>query len=155
MADSKKRGLALVELLVVIAIIGAILYIVLPPFASIKESQVLSNGVENVMSALNKARTQTLASLNSSEYGVRFEESQIVIFTGKVYAGGAPDNEILDINEPAAISNVTLGGVSGSSGEIYFNRLSGTPDKSGTITVSAGSKSKVITISPAGAVSKN
>jgi len=150
-----QSGIALVEILVVIAIIVLILLVVLPPFSSIKEGQVLDNAVENVISALNKARTQTLSSLDSSEYGVHFESDQILIFKGKVFSANDPDNESVEITPPATISNVTLGGVSASEGELYFARLSGVPDKSGTVTVSVTSDSKIITISPTGAVSKN
>ena len=88
-----QSGIALVEILVVIAIIVLILLVVLPPFSSIKEGQVLDNAVENVISALNKARTQTLSSLDSSEYGVHFESDQILIFKGKVFSANDPDNE--------------------------------------------------------------
>ena len=150
-----QSGIALVEILVVIAIIVLILLVVLPPFSSIKEGQVLDNAVENVISALNKARTQTLSSLDSSEYGVHFESDQILIFKGKVFSANDPDNESVEITPPATISNVTLGGVSASEGELYFARLSGVPDKSGTVTVSFSTHSKIITISPTGAVSKN
>ena len=143
------------ELLIVLAIIGIIVAITLPSFSSIKENQVLNNAVENVVSALNKARTQTLSSLESSEYGVHFESDQIVIFKGKVYSAVDPDNESVEITSPATISNVTLGGVSGSEGELYFARLSGVPDKSGTVTVSVAGSSKIITISSTGTVSKN
>ena len=143
------------ELLIVLAIIGIIVAITLPSFSSIKENQVLNNAVENVVSALNKARTQTLSSLESSEYGVHFESDQIVIFKGKVYSAVDPDNESVEITSPATISNVTLGGVSGPEGELYFARLSGVPDKSGTVTVSVAGSSKIITISSTGTVSKN
>ena len=152
---SVNRGVTFVELLIVLAIIGIIVAITLPSFSSIKENQVLNNAVENVVSALNKARTQTLSSLESSEYGVHFESDQIVIFKGKVYSAVDPDNESVEITSPATISNVTLGGVSGSEGELYFARLSGVPDKSGTVTVSIAGNSKIITISSTGTVSKN
>ena len=143
------------ELLIVLAIIGIIVAITLPSFSSIKENQVLNNAVENVISTLNKARAQTLSSLESSEYGVHFESDQIVIFKGKVYSAVDPDNESVEITSPATISNVTLGGVSGPEGELYFARLSGVPDKSGTVTVSVAGSSKIITISSTGTVSKN
>ena len=152
---SVNRGVTFVELLIVLAIIGIIVAITLPSFSSIKENQVLNNAVENVISTLNKARAQTLSSLESSEYGVHFESDQIVIFKGKVYSAVDPDNESVEITSPATISNVTLGGVSGPEGELYFARLSGVPDKSGTVTVSVAGSSKIITISSTGTVSKN
>ena len=149
------RGITFIELLIVAAIIGIVALIVLPAFSSIKEKQVLNNGVENVISALNKARGETLSSLDSSSYGVYFSSGEIVIFKGTIYSSADPDNEIISITSPASISNVTLGGQSGGAGEMYFNRLTGSPSKSGTITISSPSYSKIITLSATGAVSKN
>lgn len=155
MIASHHRGISFIEILIVAAIIGIIVLLALPAFSPIKESQVLNNAVENVVSALNKARAQTLSSLDSSEYGVYFESDQIVIFKGKVFSAGDHENESIEITPPATISNVALGGVSESEGELYFARLSGVPDKTGTITISMPSSTKTITISATGVISKN
>jgi prepilin-type N-terminal cleavage/methylation domain-containing protein len=152
---NKKGGVTFIEILIAVAIIAIVVAIVLPSFSSIKANQVLDNAVENVISSLNKARSQTLSSLNSSEYGVRFEQNQVIIFKGTVYVSSDPMNEVIGIIAPAVISDVTLGGVGGSSGELYFNRLSGNPSKSGVITISIPSKNKAVTISATGALTKN
>ena len=96
-----------------------------------------------------------MASVDSSEYGVRFQSDQVIIFKGKIFSAEAPDNKITNISSPSSISNVTLGGISSSTGELYFERLSGIPSKIGTITISTPSASKIITISATGAVSLN
>lgn len=150
-----KRAMTLIELLVVIAVLGIIFSVVIPQFSKTRELQVLKNGVEDVLSSIGKARGETLASLNSSEYGVHFQADKVIIFKGKVFIADAPDNEIISIISPASISNVTFGGVSSASGDIYFNRLSGLPSDTGTITISTSSFSKIITISATGASSVN
>mgnify|MGYP001591452477 CR=1 FL=1 len=147
------RGITIIELLVVLAVLGIIISVVLPQFSKIRENQVLKSGVQDILSSINKARSQTLASLNSSEYGVSFESSKVVIFTGTSFTDGAVGNEIIDIITPATISNVTLNLVSDISGEIYFNRLSGSPSKTGTVTISTTNYSKIITISATGVAS--
>lgn len=152
---SKKQGITIVEMLVVIAIIGILVAVAFPQFSKIKENQVLKNTVGDVTSALHSAQSQSLASINSSEYGVHFQSDRIIIFTGKVFSAGAGDNKTVNIISPASISNVTLLGVSSATGDIYFERLSGAPSKTGTITVSTTSFSKIITISATGAVSIN
>jgi len=150
-----QNGITVVEILIVISIIGILALIALPQFSKIKENQVLKNTIGDVTSALHNAQSQSLASKNSSEYGVYFQSNQIVIFKGKIFSVGAQDNKTINIISPASISNVTLNGVSFSTGELYFERLSGVPSKTGTITVSTSSTSKIITVSTTGAISIN
>ena len=150
-----RRGVTVIEVLIVLFIIGVLISLVLPEFSKIKENQVLKNGLGNILSSINKARGATLSSLNSSEYGVHFESDKVIIFKGKVFSAGVSDNETILITSPASITNVTLGGVSGTSGDMYFNRLSGAPNTTGTLTIGTNSYSKIITISATGAVSAN
>jgi prepilin-type N-terminal cleavage/methylation domain-containing protein len=151
----KRRGITALELLVVIAVLGIIFAIVIPQFSKTRELQVVKNTTSDILSSLNKAQSQTLASLNSSSYGVHLQSNKVIIFKGMVFSSNDPSNEIINILSPANISNVTLAGTSGSSGDVYFNRLSGTPNQTGTITVSSPSFSKIITISATGTTSTN
>ena len=153
MINRYKQGITTVELLIVIVVLGIIFSIVFPQFSKIRENQVLKNGVADVLSSINKARSQTLSSLNSSEYGVRFESDKVIIFKGKVFSDVDPTNEIINITMPANITNTTLGGISGISGDMYFNRLSGTPSADGAITLSTTNYSKIITIWATGVAS--
>src|SRR3989338_4195149 len=124
MKNFYQKGITIIELLIVIVVIGIMALIVLPQFSYIKENQVLKNGVSDILSSIDKARGQTLSSLNSSEYGVHFESDKVIIFKGTVFSAIAPDNE-----------------------NIYFNRLSGSPSVTGTVTLSTTNYSKIITIS--------
>lgn len=150
-----EKGITVVEILIVVAIFGILFAVVLPQFSSIKENQVLKNAVEDTLSVLHNAQSQSLASVNSSEYGVHFQSDRVILFAGQVFSAGAVDNKTTDIILPASISNVTLGGISATSGNIYFERLSGVPNETGTITISTSSVSKTITISATGAISVN
>ena len=154
MKNIYKRGITIIELLVVLAVLGIIISVVTPQFSKIRENQVLKSGVQDVLSSLDKARSQTLASLNSSEYGVRFEADKIIIFKGAGFSSSS-DNEIIDIITPASITNVALGCTPPIPCDIFFNRLSGSPSKTGTITVSTTSFSKIITIWATGVASVN
>ncbi len=148
-----KKGITIVEILVVLATIGIMVGVIIPQFSKTRESQVLKSAVADILASIDKARGQTLSSLNSSEYGVHFESSKIIIFKGKVFSSSAADNETIDITTPASITNVNLGGVSGSSGDMYFNRLYGVPSMTGTITLATDNFSKIITISATGIAS--
>lgn len=155
MKNFYQKGVTLVELLVVVVVLTIILSIVFSQLSKTRELQILKNAVNEVLSVLDQARSKTLASVDSSEYGVRFQSDQVIIFKGKVFSSGDPDNEATNIFSPAVISNVTLGGVSGESGSFYFNRLSGTPSEAGTVTISTSNYSKVVTISATGIVGSN
>lgn len=152
MIKSKKKGISVIEVLTTVSIVVIITVIVLPQFSKIKERQALNNSASTIITALNKASSQTLASIDSYVYGVRFNANSIVIFRGTAYASSTL-NETIDISTPSSITNVTLNGVSAIPGEMYFNRLTNIPSKTGTITITTGSSQKIITIGATGNVS--
>jgi Tfp pilus assembly protein FimT len=155
MRNTYKRGITIVELIIVLAVLGMIFMIIIPQFSAMRENQVLKGAVSDVLSSLDQAKSKTLASLDSSSYGVHLESDRVIIFKGTVFSANDINNETMSITAPASISNVTLAGVSGDSGDVFFNRLSGSPSATGTITVSIPSISKIITISATGGVSVN
>jgi Tfp pilus assembly protein FimT len=150
-----QKGLTVTEILVVVAGIILLVVVVTPSFLKIRENQTMSSAVADVLSAIDKARGNSLASFSSSEYGVHFQSDKVIIFKGKIFSANDVNNESIDITSPASISNVTLGGVSGSTGDVYFNRIYGIPSTTGTVTISTSSYSKIITISQTGNSSKN
>lgn len=157
-ASKYKQGFSITELVIIVAILGIMTTIVLTKFSTVKDRQALESSVADIVTTLNKASSKTLASVNSTTYGVHFESGAVVIFTGTVYPGslGASGNEpYTRIVSPVSITNVTLHGSSGTSGELYFNRLTGTPSKTGTVTLTSGSFSKTITIGGTGQISSD
>jgi len=141
------------EIVVVVTILGILIVIIFPSFSKMRENQVIKNAVEDVKSVLHSAKSQSLASIDSSEYGVYFQSDKIIIFKVEIFSVESPDNRITEIILPAGISDITLDGVSSSTGDLYFKRLSGTPSKTGTVTISTSSISKIITISGTGTIS--
>ncbi|MFA5791957.1 MAG: prepilin-type N-terminal cleavage/methylation domain-containing protein [Candidatus Paceibacterota bacterium] len=153
MTNFFKKGITVIELLVVITVLGIIFSIVIPQFSKTRENQVLKNAISDVSSSLGKAKSQTLASLDSFSYGVHFQSDKVIIFKGTVFSISDVNNEIINIITPANISNVTLNSISGNEGDVYFSRLSGIPNKTGTITISTSNFSKIIRISATGTIS--
>ena len=147
-----KKGYTVLEILIVLAVLSLLISIFLPSFQRIRSNSVLKSTASNIFSALDKARSQGLSSVNSSEYGVHFETQKIVIFKGTVFSPSDINNEEIPITMPAYISLISL---TGGAVDLYFDRLSGAPNKTGTVTVSVSSSSKIITISATGAVSMN
>jgi prepilin-type N-terminal cleavage/methylation domain-containing protein len=149
------RGITLLEVIIVIAILGILAAIIIPQFSRIKELQALKNAGEDIISNFNQAKSETLASLNSSEYGVHFESDRIIIFKGEVFVAGDSNNVTTNIIPPAVISNIAL---TGGAVDFYFERLTGAPSKTGTITIALSadaSVNKVLTISATGSISMN
>lgn len=143
-------GATAIEILVVIAVLGIIFSIALPQFSKIRENQALKTAIGDVLSSLNKARSQTLASVDSSSYGVHFESDKVIIFKGTVFSDVAGDNETINIISPVTISDIAL---TGGGADLYFNRLSGAPSATGSVVVSSANFTKTIAISATGAVS--
>lgn len=152
MNKSKKKGISAIEVITTVSIVVLITVVVLPQFSKIKERQSLNNSASTVITALNKASSQSLASVDSYVYGVRFNANSIVVFRGTAYSASTL-NETLDIPSPSSITDVTLNGVSAIPGEMYFNRLTNIPSKTGTVTITTGSSQKIITIGATGIVS--
>ena len=146
-----ERGVTLLEILIALAVITILAAVVLPGFGKVRKIQVLKSATENIVSVIEKARSQTLSSLDSSVYGIHFGSSSAVIFMGSSYDPNSGTNEVVGIISPATISGGTL-----YNGSVYFNRLSGLPSTTGNIIVSVpGMSSKTITISSFGHASSD
>ncbi|KKS04990.1 MAG: hypothetical protein UU58_C0002G0002 [Candidatus Nomurabacteria bacterium GW2011_GWA2_41_25] len=150
MINRYKQGITVIELLIVIAVLGIIFSIIIPQFSKTRELQVLKSAVSDVMSSLNKAQSRTLASVDSSSYGVHFQVDKVIIFKGIIFVADASDNETINIISPATISTIAL---AGGGANLFFNRLSGAPSVTGSIVVSSTNFIKTITISSTGTVS--
>ena len=147
-----KRGFTALETFIVLSVAILLIVIVLPSFQAMRNNQVLKATASEVVSALDQARSQALSSIDSSEYGVHFELNEIIIFKGTTFSSPDPNNENISITSPASISSINL---TGGAVDVYFDRLSGAPNKTGTITISISTFSKVIIISATGAISMN
>ena len=146
------KAFTLIEILFVISILGILLAIVLPQFNNMRSNQILNSSVADIVSVINKASSQSLASLDSSVYGVRFDSDKVTIFKGTSFDVNSPTNEIVLVNSPASISNISL---TGGVASFYFNRLTGIPSATGNVTVTVSSVSKSITIDSLGKISTN
>jgi len=149
-----KKGITLLEVMMTIAILLIIVGIATPQFLKIKNVQILKSTTGDIVSVLDSARAETLASLNSKEYGVHFETNRIVLFVGNVYNSLDATNQVIGISSPATISTISFAGGS----DVFFNRLTGTASKAGSVVVSLTSSpslTKTITVSATGQVSIN
>lgn len=145
-----KKGMSLLEILVAIAIVGILLLVILPQFSKMRENQTLQSAVVDVVSAIERARSMSISSIDSSSYGVHFESDKVVIFKGITYSAVDPLNEDINIISPATISDILFGV---SDVDVYFSRLLGEPNATGFVKITTESFSKTINLSATGTVS--
>ncbi len=153
---SKNTGLTLIEILMAISIIIVISSLALMSLSSFRSQQVLKSTTVDIMSILNKAKQNTLSSLNSTNYGVHFESGRVTLFVGPTYSQGIGTNEVTVFDQ--AVEIPTVGGINvGGGSDVVFERLTG-ETLGGTIVVqlkSNTSKQKTITINKTGIISSN
>lgn len=156
MKINKQSGLTVIELFIIIVIMIVISSIVFSSLSNFSDDQAIRNTASDITSILNKARQDTLSSLNSTNYGVHFETDKAVYFVGSLYSSSSSTNKITLFNQDVVIPSV--GGLNiGGGSEVVFERLTG-DTIGGTIKIqllSDGSKQKIITISKTGSISSN
>ena len=119
----KNKGFTILEMLMAIAIGAIVVTIITLSFGKLNSEQALDKSAMTVVSVLDEARSLTLASLNATRYGVRLEDSQVIIL---------PTYATTTINALVGIRNINL---NGGGDTVYFERLSGATLQSGTFEV--------------------
>ncbi|HEY4478169.1 MAG TPA: hypothetical protein VJB09_02750 [Candidatus Paceibacterota bacterium] len=145
-----QKGITMIEVMVVVVILIVLLAVTTSQFSSLRQNQALQASTTEVISVIKKANSQTLASIDSSQYGVHFGTDTVIIFKGTSYPSDS--DETITLTNPAYISDVSL---SGGGNDVYFSRLTGVPNKTGTVTISINGASKIITIGATGIISVN
>lgn len=140
------------EIIISLTIFLILAIIVVSSFSSFRNNQELTNAVQETINLLNLARSKTLSSEGSSQYGVHFESSRIVLFKGVSFSESNPDNNVAVFSSLIEISAINL---NGEGNNLVFQRLTGKTDNYGTITLgikSDVSKTKIIDIKNTGIV---
>ncbi|MBI2100190.1 MAG: prepilin-type N-terminal cleavage/methylation domain-containing protein [Candidatus Vogelbacteria bacterium] len=146
----KQFGFSLIEVLIVGAILVIILKIVFNPFTAFRNQQALKGAVEEVLSTLQQARGQTIASTGDSQYGVHLAGTQVVLFTGSVYNAGSATNYVTTLSSLVNLGNISL---AGGGSDIIFQRLTGATSQTGSLVISLksdASQTKTISINSNG-----
>lgn len=152
---TKKSGFTLPETLMVVAITVMVAAMMLFSFSTYGSTEAISKDEGRVVSTLEKARSMTLDSYNSSQYGVHFELNTATIFAGTVYSAADSSNIVLNLNSKVKFENVSL---AGGGSDIIFNRLSGETNQTGIVTLSLTSNAtttRAITIYATGLIQPN
>ncbi len=150
---NKKKGFSIIEILIVLGIITIIVAIIVSTFSLFGRAQALEKDTETVIESLEQARSQTLSSLDASQYGVHFGTNKVTIFTGTTYSSSASSNVDMALSSSDTILTVTI---SGGGNDIVFNRLTGETVQNGTSTIiissPTSSRTKTVTIYKTGLI---
>jgi prepilin-type N-terminal cleavage/methylation domain-containing protein len=149
-----KKGFTLLELVVTIGILGIMVYAVFTSLTTTNSRQTLDKNALGLAELLEQARVLTVDSKNSSQYGVHLATTSATLFSGTTYSSASSSNQIYSLGTTISISSISVGGGS----DVIFNRITGTTNNSGTVTLSSTKLSgvtKVITIYKTGVVEKN
>lgn len=148
--NKKNKGISIIEILVSIAIMGILGSISVSVFSGLANSISLDKDASNIVSYINKARTESINSVNSLEHGVLFAAKKVTVFKSTIYSVANTETSY-DISGKSSITAITL---TGGATSLYFDKLTGAASKTGTITVTSagGTKTKTITIYATGII---
>ncbi len=146
----KNRGITIFEILVSIAIIGILGSFSISVFSGLANTISLDKDTSNIASYIDKARSESINSVNSLEHGVLFATKKVTVFKTTAYSVSNEESSYAVSGK----SNITAITLTGGATSLYFNKLTGSASKTGTITVTSanGTKTKTITIYATGVV---
>ncbi len=153
--EQGRGGFTIVEVLVVLTIAALLAVSSFSLYVSSQNQQSLEKDVARVVSVFEEARTLSIANSQGSSYGVHFDRTQVVRFTGTSYNVSSASNVVERLSSSVAISTSSPYGLSGGTSNIVFTTLTGTTSASGTLglyLVSSTTNVKTIRIYSTGLV---
>lgn len=138
-----EKGFSLIEMLLVISITAIIGATTIPVASNFLARNHLKNKTNEVISSLRTAQINALSGKEDSQWGVNISTTQITLYKGSSYAGrdSAFDQSF---NIPSIISI--------TQAEVVFDKLTGNPDTTATITISSDIGSNTVTVNEVGTV---
>ncbi len=146
-----KKGFTIIELLIVIGIIIIAAAAALPIYSNLQVSSQLNETNAQIAQTIKNAREKSVAGLNNSRHGVKFNPSSYTLFQGDSYATRESlYDRTIDLDDVLTITtNLT-------NDEIVFARGSGIPNNTGIITLNHDVQgSRTVTINEFGLVDEN
>jgi prepilin-type N-terminal cleavage/methylation domain-containing protein len=128
------KGFTLVEMLIVISITSALGMMAFSSFGSIINYTSIEAQAESVRSHIERARIFTLASKNNSSFGVYFSSTTARVYQGTTFVSASTSDQIYTLDTNQSIININF---SGGGSSIYFNKITGEPNATGTIMITS------------------
>ena len=140
-----KDSFTLIELLLSIAIVAIISSFSFSFYTRFLTQSSLSNTVNQLTGSLRKAQTYSMSGKQGSSWGVNYSNQTLTMFKGTSFGQDHSFDEVYNV-----VNSITVDGFS----EKYFNRATGIPSQTATITVTGNNEIKTIVINEQGVVSK-
>jgi prepilin-type N-terminal cleavage/methylation domain-containing protein len=153
-----QAGFTLVELIIVLSIIALLAGIMMPSLSGFHNEQALRNTTEDVLSLLNQARSDTLGSLNATNYSVAIGSDRVTYFAGSTFSNSDPSNQVVMLDSSVTVAPSIGISLNGGGSTVTFDRLTGDTSTYGTIIlelIADPTQQKTITVSKTGLISSN
>lgn len=138
------KGFTLVEVIISFGIVAVIAGMSAPVYKIMQQKNDLATAEFAVASTLRRAQLLAQAAKGDSDWGVHIENYQITVFKGQDYSSrDVNSDEVFSISPHISTSGLT---------DIIFNQLTGFPELTGLITLSAPDDSRNITINERGSI---
>ncbi len=124
-----KDGFTLLELIIVVAILSFISLFVFSAFTDYKDTQVAEATVVEINSLIKETRQKTISAETSSQFGLHFATSSLVVFEGATYSAGNSSNRTYNFY------NTNIDAELSGGDDIIFSRLTGEASATGTIAI--------------------
>lgn len=125
----KQKAFTLLEILLTMALISVLFALSMPIMQTFQFRNEVQTATSIVAQSLRSAQLLARAGKNDSAWGVRLGSGLVTVFRGTSYA--SRDNSFdlkYQVSNKIAFSGIT---------ETYFNKLTGTPNTSGSITIAS------------------
>ena len=128
----KSKGFSILEIVIVISVAGVLLALIVNSYqvAQLRKNQ--DEIIESIISSLDEQKTLTQAGKESQNFGIKFNETDFILFKGTTFSSNSGQNKIIALNSQFEITE-TLSNV---DNVIYFSKLLGDVNESATITIS-------------------
>ncbi|MBU6501034.1 MAG: prepilin-type N-terminal cleavage/methylation domain-containing protein [Patescibacteria group bacterium] len=146
--NSKRSGFTLIEIIIVIALIGILASMGLWVSMDFYRSYSFRSEKNIFISALQKARMESMLNINEDVHGVHVESGRYVIFQGTPYVEGGSLNQAITPS-----GGVKITGNPVLPQDVVFNQLSASTSYLGTFTIGDGVRSSTISINNNGQIS--
>ncbi|MBI4992268.1 MAG: prepilin-type N-terminal cleavage/methylation domain-containing protein [Candidatus Harrisonbacteria bacterium] len=128
----KQNGFTVVEVLIAIAVVSVLASLSVAYFNSFLARNELQNESLKVVDSLRRARGQSMARQEDSQWGVHFESNKYVLFKGSSYSAADSYNEEITLPDVLTISTINL---NGGGSDVVFNKITGETLNFGTTTI--------------------